>query len=76
MSHNIWDFSDPPLCCSILQTKIGANINGEKVENASEEEESDEVDSEEEEQQQQAEEPVASVHQASPTSDPVSQVGT
>ncbi|XP_071323115.1 histone-lysine N-methyltransferase EHMT1 isoform X2 [Trachinotus anak] len=55
------------------QTKEVANINGEKVENASEEEESEEVESEEEEGQQPAEEPVSAVQEAA--SDPISQVG-
>lgn len=44
-----------------------ANINGEKIENASDEEESEEVDSEE------TEEPVSAVEE---TSEPISQVRT
>ncbi|XP_075935606.1 histone-lysine N-methyltransferase EHMT1 isoform X3 [Anarhichas minor] len=55
------------------QAKEVANINGEKVENASEEEESEEVESEEEERQQPTEEPVSAVQEA--TSEPISQVG-
>ncbi|XP_018540805.1 histone-lysine N-methyltransferase EHMT1 isoform X2 [Lates calcarifer] len=55
------------------QAKEVANINGEKVENASEEDESEEVESEEEEGQQPAEEPVSAAQEA--TSEPVSQVG-
>ncbi|XP_074474905.1 histone-lysine N-methyltransferase EHMT1 isoform X2 [Sebastes fasciatus] len=54
------------------QTKEVANINGEKVENASEEEESEEMESEEEERQQPAEGPVGAVQEA--TSDPISQM--
>uniref|UniRef100_UPI0037E77919 histone-lysine N-methyltransferase EHMT1 isoform X2 n=1 Tax=Semicossyphus pulcher TaxID=241346 RepID=UPI0037E77919 len=54
------------------QTKEVANINGEKVENASEEEESEEVESEEEEQRQPSKEPVSSVKEA--TSEPANQV--
>ncbi|KAM7393231.1 hypothetical protein PAMA_008061 [Pampus argenteus] len=50
-----------------------ANVNGEKVENASEEEESEEVESEEEERQQRAEEPVSDVQESSRTSEPISQ---
>ncbi|XP_044029191.1 histone-lysine N-methyltransferase EHMT1 isoform X2 [Siniperca chuatsi] len=56
-----------------LESKEVANINGEKVENASEEEESEEVESEEDERQQPAEEPVSAVQEA--TSEPISQVG-
>uniref|UniRef100_A0A3Q1IN21 Euchromatic histone-lysine N-methyltransferase 1b n=1 Tax=Anabas testudineus TaxID=64144 RepID=A0A3Q1IN21_ANATE len=60
------------------QAKEVVNINGEKVENASEEEESEEVESEEEERQQPAEEaveePVSAVQEA--MSEPISQVGT
>ncbi|XP_038589635.1 histone-lysine N-methyltransferase EHMT1 isoform X1 [Micropterus salmoides] len=56
-----------------LQSKELANINGEKVENASEEDESEEVESEEDERQQLAEEPVSNVQEA--TSEPISQVG-
>ncbi|XP_076614216.1 histone-lysine N-methyltransferase EHMT1 isoform X1 [Chaetodon auriga] len=55
------------------QAKDVANINGEKVENASEEEESEDVESEEEDRQHPAEEAVSAVHEA--TSEPVSQVG-
>ncbi|XP_026195320.1 histone-lysine N-methyltransferase EHMT1b isoform X3 [Anabas testudineus] len=59
------------------QAKEVVNINGEKVENASEEEESEEVESEEEERQQPAEEaveePVSAVQEA--MSEPISQVG-
>ncbi|XP_040915268.1 histone-lysine N-methyltransferase EHMT1 [Toxotes jaculatrix] len=55
------------------QSKEVANINGEKVENASEEEESEEVESEEEEGQQPADGPVRAVQEA--TSEPISQVG-
>lgn len=58
----------------VSQTKEVANINGEKVENASEEEESEEMESEEEERQQPAEGPVGAVQEA--TSDPISQVET
>lgn len=58
----------------VLQSKEVANVNGEKVENASEEEESEEVESEEEERQQPAEEPVSAVQEA--TSEPISQVAT
>lgn len=58
----------------VLQTKEVSNINGEKVENASEEEESEEVESEEEERQQPAEEPVSVAQEA--RSEPISQVGT
>lgn len=57
-----------------MQTKEVANINGEKVENASEEEESEDVESEEEERQPPAEEPVSAAQEA--TSEPISQVGT
>ncbi|KAG8010868.1 Histone-lysine N-methyltransferase EHMT1, partial [Nibea albiflora] len=46
------------------QTKEVTNINGEKVENASEEEESEEVESEEEERHQPAEEPVSVAQEA------------
>ncbi|TKS84184.1 Histone-lysine N-methyltransferase EHMT1 [Collichthys lucidus] len=53
------------------QTKEVSNINGEKVENASEEEESEEVESEEEERQQPAEEPVGVAQEA--RSEPISQ---
>ncbi|XP_034752396.1 histone-lysine N-methyltransferase EHMT1 isoform X2 [Etheostoma cragini] len=55
------------------QTKEVANLNGEKVENASEEEESEEVESEEEERHQPTEEPISDVQEA--TSEPISQVG-
>ncbi|XP_067341315.1 histone-lysine N-methyltransferase EHMT1 isoform X3 [Channa argus] len=58
------------------RTKDATNINGDKVENASEEEESEEVESEDEEQQQpleETEEPVSAVQEAA--SEPVSQVG-
>ncbi|XP_019128405.2 histone-lysine N-methyltransferase EHMT1 isoform X2 [Larimichthys crocea] len=55
------------------QTKEVSNINGEKVENASEEEESEEVESEEEERQQPAEEPVSVAQEA--RSEPISQAG-
>ncbi|KAG7240828.1 hypothetical protein INR49_023402, partial [Caranx melampygus] len=55
------------------QAKEVANINGEKVDNASEEEESEEVESEEEEGQQAAEEPVSAAQEA--TSESISQVG-
>uniref|UniRef100_A0A665XBH0 Euchromatic histone-lysine N-methyltransferase 1b n=2 Tax=Echeneis naucrates TaxID=173247 RepID=A0A665XBH0_ECHNA len=55
------------------QAKEVANINGEKVENASEEEESEEVESEEEEGQQPAEEPVSATTEAA--SESISQVG-
>ncbi|XP_068430104.1 histone-lysine N-methyltransferase EHMT1 isoform X2 [Clinocottus analis] len=55
------------------QPKEVANMNGEKVENASEEEESEEVESEEEERQQPTEEPAGAVQEA--TSEPTSQVG-
>ncbi|XP_032395631.1 histone-lysine N-methyltransferase EHMT1 isoform X2 [Etheostoma spectabile] len=55
------------------QTKEVANLNGEKVENASEEEESEEVESEEEERQQPTDEPISDVQEA--TSEPISQVG-
>lgn len=58
----------------VSQAKEVANINGEKVENASEEEESEEVESEEEERRQPTEEPVSAVQEA--TSEPISQVGT
>lgn len=51
----------------IVQSEAVVNINGEKIENASEEEESEEVDSEE------TEEPVSAVEE---TSEPISQVGT
>ncbi|CAK6965118.1 histone-lysine N-methyltransferase EHMT1 isoform X1 [Scomber scombrus] len=54
------------------QPKEVANINGEKVENASEEEESEDVESEEEERQQQAEGPAK---EASRTYEPISQAG-
>lgn len=56
------------------QAKEVANINGEKVENASEEEESEEVESEEEDGQLPAEEPVGAAQEETPES--VSQVGT
>ncbi|XP_049909094.1 histone-lysine N-methyltransferase EHMT1 isoform X2 [Epinephelus moara] len=55
------------------QMKEVANINGEKIENASEEEESEEGESEEEERQQSAGEPVSAVREAA--SEPMSQVG-
>uniref|UniRef100_A0A8C2ZT06 Euchromatic histone-lysine N-methyltransferase 1b n=2 Tax=Cyclopterus lumpus TaxID=8103 RepID=A0A8C2ZT06_CYCLU len=54
------------------QAKEMANVNGEKVENASEEEESEEVESEEEERQQRTEEPAGAVPMAA--SEPTSQV--
>ncbi|XP_068191296.1 histone-lysine N-methyltransferase EHMT1 isoform X2 [Antennarius striatus] len=54
------------------ETKEGANINGEKVENVSEEEESEEMESEEEDRQQPTEEPVSTIQEA--TSEPISQV--
>lgn len=50
-----------------MQREAVVNINGEKIENASEEEESEEVDSEE------TEEPVSAVEE---TSEPISQVRT
>lgn len=56
------------------QAKEVANINGEKIDNASEEEESEEVESEEEEGQQASEEPVGAAQEA--TSEFISQVGT
>ncbi|XP_069561835.1 histone-lysine N-methyltransferase EHMT1 isoform X1 [Brachyistius frenatus] len=49
------------------QTKEVANINGEKVGNASEEEESEDLESEEEERQQPAEEPHSAVQETSET---------
>lgn len=49
----------------VVQSEAVVNINGEKIENASEEEESEEVDSEE------TEEPVSAVEE---TSEPISQV--
>ncbi|XP_029025325.1 histone-lysine N-methyltransferase EHMT1 isoform X2 [Betta splendens] len=59
------------------QTKEVANINGEKVENASEEDESEELESEEEEHllpvEMASEDPIREVNEA--TSDPISQVG-
>nr|XP_033502837.1 histone-lysine N-methyltransferase EHMT1 isoform X1 [Epinephelus lanceolatus] len=55
------------------QMKEVANINGEKIENASEEEESEEGESEEEECQQSAGEPISAVREAA--SEPMSQVG-
>lgn len=51
----------------IVQNKDVVNMNGEKIENASDEEESEEVDSEE------TEEPVSAVEE---TSEPISQVRT
>lgn len=51
----------------IVQTEEVVNMNGEKIENASEEEESEEVDSEE------TEEPVSAIEE---TSEPISQVRT
>ena len=57
----------------IAQTKEAVNINGEKVEHASEEEESEEVESEEEEGPQMSQGPVSVVQE---TSEPISQVGT
>lgn len=68
------------VCCDqllsflVIQVKEVVNINGEKVENASEEEESEDVESEEEDRQQPAEETVAAAQES--TSDPSSQVGT
>lgn len=56
------------------QAKEAANLNGEKVDNASEEEESEEVESEEEDRQQLAEGPIGASHGAA--SEPISQVGT
>lgn len=53
------------------QSKEGANINGERVENPSEEEESEEVESEEGEQP--PEDPTGAVQES--TSDHTSQVG-
>lgn len=50
-----------------MQTEEVVNMNGEKIENASEEEESEEVDSEE------TEEPVSAIEE---TSEPISQVRT
>ncbi|XP_069370216.1 histone-lysine N-methyltransferase EHMT1 isoform X3 [Paralichthys olivaceus] len=64
-------FKDLHQSSKIPQTKEAVNINGEKVENASEEEESEEVESEEEERQQMSEEPVS----VQETSEPISQVG-
>ncbi|XP_070706429.1 histone-lysine N-methyltransferase EHMT1 [Pempheris klunzingeri] len=55
------------------QSKEMANINGEKIDNASEEEESEEVESEEEERQHPAEESASAAQEA--TSEPTSQVG-
>lgn len=51
----------------VAQTEEVVNMNGEKIENASEEEESEDVDSEE------TEEPVSALEE---TSEPISQVGT
>lgn len=50
-----------------MQVKEVVNINGEKVEHASEEDESEDVDSEE------VEEPVTAIEET--TSEPISQVG-
>nr|XP_046230727.1 histone-lysine N-methyltransferase EHMT1 isoform X3 [Scatophagus argus] len=56
------------------QIKEEANINGEKVENASEEEESEEAESEEEDRQQPAEEPaICAIREVA--SEPISQAG-
>ncbi|XP_030292441.1 histone-lysine N-methyltransferase EHMT1 isoform X2 [Sparus aurata] len=66
-------FKDLQQSAKSPQTKEVANINGEKVENASEEEESEEVESEEEERQPPAEEPVSAAQEA--TSEPISQAG-
>nr|XP_029133597.1 histone-lysine N-methyltransferase EHMT1-like isoform X1 [Labrus bergylta] len=54
------------------ETKEVANINGGKVENASEEEESEDVESEEEERQRTAKEPASAVQEQKP--EPIDQV--
>lgn len=69
-----WDCYDHLSSFLVVQSKEVANINGEKVENASEEEESEEVESEEEDRQQPAEGPVSAMQEA--TSEAISQVGT
>lgn len=69
-----WNFCHHHLSFLVSQANEVANINGEKVENASEEEESEEVESEEEDQQQPAEGPVDAMQEA--ISEPISRVGT
>ncbi|AWP14950.1 putative histone-lysine N-methyltransferase EHMT1 [Scophthalmus maximus] len=66
-------FKDLQQSAKSPQPKEVVNINGEKMENASEEEESEEVESEDEEGRQTADEPVSGAHEA--TSDPISQEG-
>uniref|UniRef100_A0A8D3EA62 Euchromatic histone-lysine N-methyltransferase 1b n=1 Tax=Scophthalmus maximus TaxID=52904 RepID=A0A8D3EA62_SCOMX len=57
-------FKDLQQSAKSPQPKEVVNINGEKMENASEEEESEEVESEDEEGRQTADEPVSGAHEA------------
>lgn len=58
-----------------FQPKEVANINGEKVGNASEEEESEDMESEEEERRHQTEDPVTSVKETTEPTDQVRLLG-